>query len=322
MPKVAVIGVGNLGSRHLQGVAKYKAPLSIFLVDPLARSIALARERFVEVLGSKVHTLHSVESVRNLPCDLDFAIISCTADHRFNVYRDLLESTDTKIVLLEKILFQDLDHYELAVDLARNSKSRVIVNFSKRYWPFFRGLRSEVTDKSRLSIVMSGSNWGLGCNAVHHVDIAEFIWGVSGRTSARLDDTVLQGKRQGFLEFTGAIETLVPGGGSVSQISYSSGEVPFLITSMSPSHLMVWDVSNSRLHRADASSGWLFKSKHLQAPLQSDLTAGLVEAVLNGAAIDLPDIEAASATHLATLSEILDCCRANGHDFGRICPVT
>lgn len=320
--KVAIIGAGQLGSRHLQGLASCARPLSIFLVDPSPASITTARERFSVVAGSKNHTLHYVDAIHDLPRDLEFVIVACTADYRFGVYRDLLKYTDARVILLEKVLFQDIDQYPRAIELASASKSETIVNLAQRYWPFFRHLKNQVADKSQLSITITGSNWGLGCNAVHNVDIAEFIWGAQGQTLARLDGPVRESKRANCHEFTGTIETLFASGGRLTQTSYSDGEAPFVITAQTPEFIWTWDVSHGKSYRSDQSSGWSFVTSDLIAPYQSNLTTGLVEDVLAGRATDLPDLVSASASHLVTLTEILNSCRANGYDFGRVCPVT
>ena len=321
-PKVAIIGAGQLGSRHLQGLANCATPLTIILVDPSSASIATARERFSVVPASKNHTLYTVGAISDLPRDLEFVIVACTADYRFDVYSDLLRHTDARVILLEKVLFQDLDHYPRSIELAAASPTKTIVNLAQRYWPFFRQLKSAVTDKSQLSITITGSNWGLGCNAVHNVDIAEFIWGTTGRTTARLDRDLRESKRANCHEFTGTLETLIAGGGRLTQTSYVDGQAPFVITAQTPGFIWVWDVSNGKSHRADPDSGWSFVTSDLIAPYQSNLTTGLVDDVLAGRETDLPDLVTASATHLSTLSEILNNCRVNGHDFGRVCPVT
>lgn len=320
--KVAVIGAGQLGSRHLQGLAACETPLTIYLVDPSAASLEVARERFKLVPTNKLHTLLTVEAVKNLPVDLDCAIVACTADCRFQIYQDLLGLMDFGSILLEKVLFQDLDQYPQAAALDARSKTRTSVNLAQRYWPFFRTVRDEVRDKSQLSITITGSNWGLGCNAVHNVDIAEFIWETSGKTTARLDRDLQESKRPRCFEFTGKIETVMPSGGRLTQISYAEGEAPFVITVHAPEFTWIWDVTNSKSHRADGESGWKFLESDLVAPFQSNLTTQFINDILLGREIDLPSLAVASDSHIATLSQILVNCDEHGHDFGRICPIT
>lgn len=319
---VAIIGAGQLGSRHLQGLAGCETPLTIYLVDPSLKSLEIACERFAVVPTSKCHTLITVEMVQDLPSDLEFSIVACTAEHRFNIYQELMNRMLGGWVLLEKVLFQDLDQYPQAIALDAMSNTHTVVNLAQRYWPFFRSLRDEVADKSRLSITITGSNWGLGCNAVHNVDIAEFIWGTPGYTEARLDPGLRESKRPNCYEFTGVMETIIPSGGRLIQTSYSEGEAPFVVTAQTPEFIWIWDVTNGRIHRAGAATGWKFIEDSLIAPYQSNLTTSLMNAILDGHAIELPSLPEASASHVITLSQILANCHANGYDFGRICPVT
>ncbi len=58
------------------------------------------------------------------------------------------------------------------------------------------------------------------------------------------------------------------------------------------------------------------------APFQSQLTADIVGAMLDGADCGLPTYAEAAATHVATLSALLAGAKANGSDFGACCPVT
>lgn len=320
--KVAVIGAGQIGSRHLQGLANSSAKLTIYIVDPAPASIAMAYERFSAIPSSKNHVVHTVEKISDLPSSLDLVIVACTAEIRFDVYTKLLAHSDTGVILLEKVLFQDLDQYPRALELDAGSRSRSIVNLAKRSWPFFQQLKNDVPDKSQLSISFTGSNWGLGCNAVHHTDLVEYIWGKPSTTVARLDGELRKSKRENSHEFTGTIETFVSGGGNVIQTSYPDGQAPFVISARTPDFIWVWNVTHGILHRADADSGWAFVRSEMFAPTQSTLTTGLVDDVIAGKATDLPDLVTASATHLSTLTAILDNCRAHGHDFGRVCPVT
>lgn len=319
---VAIVGAGQLGSRHLQGLALCDTPLAIYLVDPSPASLEVARERYGAMPAPVSHSLSTVARVADLPADLELVIVACTANYRFGVYKDLLEHTRAKTILLEKVLFQDLDEYPAALELDAASETKTIVNLAKRFWPFFHQLRDGVMQKDHLEIAITGSMWGLGCNAVHHVDICEFIWGCRGQTMVDLDPKVIDSKRPGFHEFTGRIETRQPGGGRLTQVSWATGNAPFMITARAPEMTRIWDVTNSRLYSADASTNWTFAETSMQAPFQSNLTTTVVNDVLAHRACNLPDLATSAASHVETLTGILDAARIHGHDFGRICPVT
>ena len=319
---VAIVGAGQLGSRHLQGLALCTTPLAIYLVDPSPASLQTAEERYGAMDAPVEHSLTTVASVADLPKDLELVIVACTANYRFGVYKDLMEHTNSKTILLEKVLFQDLAEYPKALALDAASETKTIVNLAQRFWPFFRQLRDEVQNKDQLSISITGSNWGLGCNGIHNVDIASFVWGTPGTTTAQLDKDVIESKRADFYEFTGSLTTRQSGGGVLTQTSYAQGDAPFVVTAQSPEMSRIWDISHGRLYSADTSTNWKYVESEMGAPFQSNLTTQVIADVLAGKDSDLPDLIESSATHVETLTEILNKTRANGRDFGTVCPIT
>ena len=91
MVNVAIIGAGQLGSRHLQGLARVETPLAIHLLDPSESSLALARSRYDEVAGvASPHRLHLCREATQLPDQLDVAISATTAHHRLSSLRQVL----------------------------------------------------------------------------------------------------------------------------------------------------------------------------------------------------------------------------------------
>jgi hypothetical protein len=320
--KIAVIGAGQLGSRHLQGLARIDRALDIFIVDPSADSIRVALERFDAVALDNGTNVTALADVGQLPARLDVVIVATAAHVRLSVLETLLRHCAVEKLLLEKVLFQDLAQYAAAEALLGPLCANTWVNCAQRLWPFFIALRNRFHNDANLELVITGSNWGLGCNAVHNTDIAEFLWDGAKTQRASLDAQVIDSKRAGFKEFTGELVTDVAGGGRLRQQSWASGEAPFCVTVFHPQLQQTWNVSSGQLFSADSSAGWAPHASALAAPFQSELTATIVEAMLAGTDCALPSFAQAAATHLATLSALLASAKANGSDFGTSCPVT
>lgn len=319
---VAIIGAGQLGSRHLQGLAACKMPLSIYLVDPSLAALDVAQDRYNAINTSATHDLSTSTEIADLPDDLELVIVACTAGHRFSVYKSLQDQKRIQTILLEKVLFQDLAEYPLALELDRHSTTTTVVNLAKRYWPFFQDLRDRAATTNHMHITITGSQWGLGCNSIHHIDIAEFVWGSTGQTTTHFDPELIPSKRQDFYEFTGTMQTNHGNGNMLVQTSYPTGNAPLAITAQCADFIQVWDVTNSRLTKASADENWVMQTSVLQAPFQSNLTTQIIEDQLAGLPSILPTLVESSATHVATLNEILNEARTHGHDFGTVCPVT
>ena len=320
--KIAIIGAGQLGSRHLQGLARVAQALDIFIVDPSAESIRVALERFDAVATGNGSNVTPLAEIAQLPTQLDVVIVATAAHVRLAVLERLLQHAKVAKLLLEKVLFQDLSQYQAATDVLGSLGDKTWVNCAQRLWPFFLDLRQRFHNDPTLELVVTGSNWGLGCNAVHNTDIAEFLWDGAKRQHASLDSEVIDSKRAGFKEFTGELVTEVAGGGRLRQRSWAAGEAPFCVSVSHPQLQQTWNVSSGQLYSADAASGWAPQTSALAAPFQSQLTAQIVESMLAGTDCGLPTFAQAAATHVATLAALLDGARANGSDFGTSCPVT
>lgn len=319
---ILVVGAGNLGSRHIQGLTKVERPLDIYVFDTSQDSLRVARERFDAVLTRSDITLTTLVSLANAPAEIDVAIVATTANVRLRVLRQILGELNIKKLLLEKVLFQDLHEYDAAATLLGSTAQNTWVNCAQRLWPFFKDLKDRYDNDPDLKIRISGSNWGLGCNAVHNTDIAQFLWGNTAKHEAYLDACVIDSKRNGFKEFTGELITRIGTGGVMHQISYARGSAPFFITASHPLENLAWDVTNSKLYTANDQNGWTPKESNLSAPFQSQLTASVVNAMLDGRDCKLPNFDTSALVHLETLSALLVGIRRQGVDFGTTCPVT
>ncbi len=57
MYKIALIGAGQLGSRHLQALAKINLEISIEVVEPNTQASEVAKQRFNEIGEKWLNTL-------------------------------------------------------------------------------------------------------------------------------------------------------------------------------------------------------------------------------------------------------------------------
>jgi len=320
--KIAIIGAGQLGSRHLQGLAALNREVEIYLVDPSEASLNLSLERHKQVDTKNRQQVHLLKTIEELPKQLELVIIACTSDIRFEVLENLSNHSKVDNIILEKILFQKLKHYSDVLLMQNLNFDKVWVNFAQRLWPFFVDLKEKFFDDVDLEINITGSNWGLGCNSVHNVDLADFLWSKPSKTHAVLDKEVLHSKRPQFVEFSGEVVTQIEGGGRITQVCYAKGEAPFVITVSHPTLRQVWDVSNGVLFSSSAATGWKFIQTELAPSYQSNLTTNVAESILSRGDCGLPKLRDACLTHISTLEALLVSCKNNGNDFGASCPVT
>jgi len=105
--KILIYGVGQIGSRHLQGLIYSKLSLEIFLYDPSKESIQVAISRWSEVSdGVSNKKIILCKDITDIPKEIDVVIHATSAEHRLQSILNLIEVSSIKFWLIEKVLAQ------------------------------------------------------------------------------------------------------------------------------------------------------------------------------------------------------------------------
>ena len=78
---VGLIGAGNIGSRHLQGIAKSKLKLNLFIIDSNKTSLELSKSRYNYINKIKRKTVFSCK-LKDLPKKIDILIVATNSVSR------------------------------------------------------------------------------------------------------------------------------------------------------------------------------------------------------------------------------------------------
>lgn len=308
MHHIAVVGAGQFGSRHLQGLHKLPVPIKLYVVDPMESSRARARERLAELPANpNVRNIEMVVDLRELPDRLDLAIVATTADVRLATIERLLERCDLSHVVLEKVLFQRLEEYETAGRLFMDRSVTAWVNCPRRMYESYEVVRDYFAASPVTYMHVQGGAWGLGCNGVHFADLFNYI---SGAYPDRYDirqlyPAVHSSKRSGFVEFGG----LMAGSADEARLrlvleSDTSSAQGHLITMRSGSRSCVIDEVSER--------AWLLDEVEdggeisFRVPFQSELTADLALSILRDGVCALPDYATSMRVHVPFVRSLLE----------------
>lgn len=322
--KILLIGAGQLGSRHLQGLSQIDIPVSIQVVDPSKASLKIARERFAEMeTNQHINAISFSTGINGAEEPFDLAIIATGSDVRAQVLTSLLNSYKVNNVILEKFLFQKESDYQQVSELLLQRGVKTVVNCPRRYYPFYDQLRKTLTDKQQIIFRVAGSQWGLACNVIHFLDLFAFL---TGNSSVRidgsgLDDTILESKRPGNVEFTGTIRGENTRGDRFEISCSPDVGLPFTVTITDDTKSIEVRESERKACFFDRING----NKHEEpftAPYQSQLT-GMVarELLTNGNCILTPYPES-MALHLPVLRTfLLHLNKISGQQHS-CCPIT
>jgi predicted dehydrogenase len=324
---IAIIGGGQIGSRHLQALARLGRPATIDLVDPSPQSLATASSRFQDVASpDSPVSLNLHQDLSALPELIDVAIIATSADTRLEALKGLLAKSRVKQLILEKVLFQSPACIDEAARLLSEASTAVWVNCPRRLSPIYGELRAALAGVRPIQVRVSGANWGIGCNSIHFLDLIQFIAGQTGPlsfTSANLDKA-FPAKRSGFLEFTGSLDGRFEPDLSFSLTSYATGDAPVMIEIDSPVIRCVIVEGDGRLQgwQTRASEKWEWRPVSCEFLYQSQLTHLIVKSLLDTGICGLPSFDEAARLHEPLLAIL------NRHLYGDLagnemkCPIT
>lgn len=305
MLQIALIGAGQLGSRHLQALALLDRATRITVVDPTESSLATAKERFAQIRQDKVEAAFT-RDFGALPESLDAAVVATGANVRRDAIEALLRRSKVKVALLEKVLFQKVEDYVAVGALLEKAGTRAWVNCAQRLWPFFRDLRPRTLGKSNVHIGVTGAQWGLGCNAIHNLDLLAFMTGAGDcRVESGLDAGSIPSKRAGFIEFTGTLYAFGERGSRVVQTSFREGSAPFAFELQCEAFHATWDVAAESMRIADSVGGWKWREEKMSPLYQSKLTQLVLAEMLEKGSSVLPTYAESAALHLKMLTVFL-----------------
>lgn len=298
---IAIVGVGQLGGRYLQGIVKSKFPLSIFLVDPSNDSINRALNGLIDIKHTK--TIHSLNSIKELPPKLDVVIVSTNADVRAEVVRKLFDVCRFPFLILEKVLFQSIkDLREIGTLVSKNS-TKCWVNHPKRIFKSYRELKDFLPkNQLPLGLMATGTNWGIACNGLHVIDTWSFL----------IDDflekcEVISGSsewvkstRKGFMDLQGSLIGVFKKGTPFILSSYFGERSPLSICIDFPTkQVLIEEINNESAIRIyqkgnpDPEIKFSFQHEY-----QSAISAPLIDQILEEGTCGLPPYEMAMINHV------------------------
>lgn len=302
MKKCLIIGAGQLGSRHLQGLLKQKETQSIFVVDPSNESLELSKQRAQEI--QHLHELTWCTDISQVPAHIDLAIIATSANVRRKVVDQLLQQVKIEYLILEKVLFQKLEDYSFIQNLLKEKNQQCWVNHPRRMFNCYAFLQSEIQKTDGLiTMKVEGNNWGLACNGLHLLDLFQFLSSesVSSISNQWVDVNCFQSKRQGFVEFYGTIKASTDSGQACVISSHEGDPTPLRLTiSKGEKH---WTVQEGATITVTSSHS---EEHSFAMQYQSELSSILADEFFHEANCSLPVYDESDALHRQFIRAFLE----------------
>ncbi len=325
MHKIALIGAGQLGSRHLQGLAKSSnIEIMIEVVEPFEKAREVAKQRYDEMESNlKIHTVDFLTSIEQLSNEIDIVIIATNADVRSNIVKELLRTKRVKNLILEKVLFQKVEDYSEILNLLEKTLTKCWVNHPRRMYPFYKSLKKEIKYSEQISYMVQGGAWGLGCNGLHFIDHLSFL---SDNIELKLDNADMnhktyEAKRTNYMEFNGLLKGRL--GKHIISLYSNKEYIPTVVTITTDTLIAFIDEANGFTRIARKNNGWKWEeSREKIVYFQSELTNILIEQIINTGTCDLPNYEESMKLHIPFLQVLLRHIESVDGQVLSHCPIT
>lgn len=314
MKNIVIIGAGQLGSRHLQGIKSCNHKLSIFVLDTDSNALNIAQQRYEQIEENNYDKeVQYISDFNQLPQLVDIAIISTSSKPRASITTNLLDKRIVKYIIFEKFLFPSLSEYGLVKEALEKYSIKSWVNCPRRMFTYYEKIRDLLFRDSPISVSIKGGNWGLCCNSIHFIDL--FSW-ISNENEfvyeMKLDPEPLLSKRNGYIEFSGSITLNTAKNDKLMLVSSSDFCKSPTITMTSLHHQLLINESLGQM----VLDG---NEYSIKVPYQSELSGIAVDSILKNGSAELATFDQSSKLHFDFLRNIL-CFYNNGNNDS--CPIT
>ena len=322
MHKVAIIGSGQLGSRHLQGIKTANIELSIEVVDSNIESLKVAENRYYEIAANQyTKAIRFISSIDDLSNDLDIVIIATSSAPRYIITKELIEKKHVRNIIFEKVLFQNEDHFYEIYNMLNTFGINAWVNCPRRMYDFYNTIKNELNNVDKLIFTVSGGEWGLGCNSIHFIDIFSYLSNQTSYTllTNGLNKKIYASKRSGYVEFCGILSGISERGDIINLISQENSSITPLISIVSQNKKFVIDETNGNM-TFFKDNNW--KTSIINVPYQSQLTGKLIEDILLNKNSGITKYEESMNLHLPFITSLLDYYNSLTGENSKNCPIT
>lgn len=320
--KIVLIGSGEIGSRHLQALAKLPLKIHVNIVEPddLKFNKAIRRLKDIKIIEDKFTYTHH-NDLSNLEGKEDLVIVSTNSDIRTTIVLELLKK-GYKRFILEKMVCQSEKDYRKLLEIISSTKSKAWVNSSRVYIKSYKILKNYFKNSNPLHFSVNRGNQGLGSNAFHFFILFGFFCDnyKLNINADYLDKEILSNKRgKKFCEFSGTLIGRNSNGSTIT-ITFSKHEkIPLTINIIGKNKHIIIEEESEKIHFLKGIGKNKIKFNN---ELQSSLTTKIVKDILKKDYCELPTIMESSFIHYELFKKFnLHLKRYSKKQF-HLCPIT
>lgn len=292
MPKILIIGLGNIGFYHLLSLHNSIKKYEIYLCDS-------DKNVYKKILDHKINFKDyflKIDKINSFKFDL--VIFATTANDRYKLLNHLLNYNKCKYIIFEKVAFNNNIEINKALKKIKSYKIKSWVNCNYQIIPFFIELKNKLKNK-QFSMRVFGGKWSMGTSTIHFLDLFTYL--SNSKIESLLFSThtkrLLKAKRKGFYEFEGYFKSKSFNKNQLIVEKIPNSELPMLITFKSKDLFIVFEDSKRTVHSINSESNWKLTNKQIKVLFQSQLTSTISDEILTTGKCGLPSLDNSLHNH-------------------------
>ena len=319
---ILILGCGQIGSRHIESLAKSRNKLTIYAIDKSDESIIRTKKIFNNAIKqSKQVNLVIKQNIAEVQDKIDLVIIASNSTERPKLIRGVLDNLNPNHIILEKILFRKIEDYKKFEKIFQNINTKIWVNQYMGYEFSFLSEFVNVNDKLKMKVY---GNWGLCCNSVHFIEIFHYLCGRIPLKIKKhsLSDILKDSKRKDYYELYGKIK--FTSSKSDELVLECNPDVPENIIKIDlySDSKQLKDIWVDEYHNYEIKSKDDYLQERYYVRRQSERTLEIVESLMNKNSCNLPTYEHSAYHHLLILKLFKDKFEQLGIDTRKGIPIT
>ena len=202
--KILLIGLGNIGLRHLESILKIKTKIEISCYD----KFKIKYKEINKIIDQNKFNKNIIIKTINqsyFDNNYDLVIFASTANGRYTLLKNILKSVKINFIIFEKIVFQSESQFYKSLKLITENKIKAWVNCTRRQYKSYQYLAKIIENNNIKNFHMTVSgNFEFSSNLIHFIDLFSFLSNTDKMKLVNYNlHSIKNSKRKNFYEFSG-----------------------------------------------------------------------------------------------------------------------
>jgi predicted dehydrogenase len=241
-----------------------------------------------------------LDKLEQLDGESDLVIVATTSRGRTAIINKLAKMGHRRF-LIEKMVCQSEKEYEELLGELERQHVKGWVDCGRRYFPFYKQIFTLMKHENNLILNVTGGNHGLGCNAIHFLDLYWWLSGMPPKIELdgqHLTPTLIANRRgPDLIEFSGTIIAATSKGGFASISFHPENDAPILVNITSENYRIFVDESSDKAFISGKENNWQWENYAFETLYSSNLTKEIALSIFEEDTCNLPTLEESFLLH-------------------------